>query len=69
MHDDPSWLEAAGRLLIVVCFLATGLCNLTRARIKDHIERMAAFHTPFPAAAFWVLVVANGMAYPVRYRA
>ena len=54
MHDDPSWLDAAGRLLIVVCFLATGLCNLTRARIKDHIERMAAFHTPFPAAAFWV---------------
>ena len=53
MHGDPSWLDAAGRLLIVVCFLATGLCNLTKARIQDHIERMAAFHTPFPAAVFW----------------
>jgi uncharacterized membrane protein YphA (DoxX/SURF4 family) len=53
MYGDLSWLDAAGRLLIVVCFLATGLCNLTRARIKDHIERMATFHTPFPAAVFW----------------
>ncbi len=53
MHSDSSWLDAAGRLLIVTCFLVTGLCNLTKARIKDHIERMAVFHTPFPAAAFW----------------
>ena len=54
MHGDPSWLDAAGRLLIVFCFLVTGLCNLTRARIKDHIERMAASRTPFPAAVFWI---------------
>jgi len=54
MHGDPSWLDAAGRLLIVAGFLATGLCNLTRARIKDHIERMAASRTPFPAAVFWI---------------
>ena len=53
MYGDLSWTDTAGRLLIVLCFLATGLCNLTRARIKDHIDRMAAFHTPFPAAAFW----------------
>ena len=54
MYGDTSWLDTAGRLLIVVCFLVTGLCNLTRARIKDHIERMAAFGTPAPAAAFWI---------------
>ena len=53
MYGDTSWLDTAGRLLIVLCFLATGLCNLTRARIKDHIERMAAFGTPLPALAFW----------------
>jgi len=53
MYGDLSWTDTAGRLLIVLCFLATGLCNLTRARIKDHIDRMAGFHTPFPAAAFW----------------
>ena len=53
MYGDTSWLDTAGRLLIVLCFLATGLCNLTRARIKDHVERMAAFGMPMPAAAFW----------------
>jgi putative oxidoreductase len=54
MHSDSSWLGAAGRLLIVSCFLVTGLCNLTPARITDHIDRMAAFHTPAPAAVFWI---------------
>src|SRR5882672_3586174 len=54
MYGDLSWTDTAGRLLIVLCFLVTGLCNLTPARIKDHVERMAAFHTPFPAAAFWI---------------
>ena len=54
MYSDSSWLDAAGRLLIVTCFLVTGLCNLTKARIKDHIDRMAAFHTPAPAVAFWI---------------
>jgi putative oxidoreductase len=53
MYGDASWLDTAGRLLIVACFLVTGLCNLTPARIRDHIERMAAFGTPAPAAAFW----------------
>jgi len=53
MYGDDSWLDTAGRLLIVFAFLATGLCNLTAARVKDHIERMAAFGTPAPAAAFW----------------
>jgi len=53
MYGDVSWLDTAGRLLVVTCFLATGLCNLTRERIRDHIERMAAFGTPMPAAAFW----------------
>jgi putative oxidoreductase len=53
MYGDTSWLDTAGRLLIVACFLATGLCNLTKARIKDHIERMAALGTPLPAVAFW----------------
>ena len=53
MFYDASLLDTAGRLLIVGFFLAAGLCNLTPARIKDHIDRMAAFHTPFPAAAFW----------------
>ena len=54
MHHDASLLDTAGRLLIVGFFLAAGLCNLTPARTKDHIDRMAALHTPLPAAAFWI---------------
>jgi len=54
MYGDLSWTDTAGRLLIVSCFLITGLCNLTPARIKDHIDRMALVRTPFPAAAFWI---------------
>jgi putative oxidoreductase len=53
MYGDSSWSDTAGRLLIVFSFLTTGLCNLTPARIRDHIERMDAFGTPFPRAAFW----------------
>ena len=54
MYGDSSWSDITGRLLIAFCFLATGLCNLTRARIRDHIERMAASGTPLPRAAFWI---------------
>ena len=51
---DSSVLDTTGRFLIVASFLAAGLCNLTPARIKDHIDRMAALGTPLPAAAFWI---------------
>jgi uncharacterized membrane protein YphA (DoxX/SURF4 family) len=54
MYPESSWLDAAGRLLIVFFFLVTGLSNLTRARIRDHIDRMVASGTPFPALAFWL---------------
>ena len=48
-----SWIEIAGRLLIVAFFVAAGLFNLTPGRIRDHIERLAGFGVPLPAAAFW----------------
>src|SRR5262245_12903864 len=48
-----SWIEIAGRLLLVAFFVVAGLMNLTPARIKDHIDRMAALGVPLPAAAFW----------------
>ena len=49
-----TFLEIAGRQLIVGYFLIAGVCNLTKARIDDHIVRMRAFGTPAPAAAFWI---------------
>jgi len=57
MLYDATLLETTGRLLIVGFFLVAGLCNLTPARIKDHIDRMAALGTPFAAGAFWTGIV------------
>lgn len=57
MYHDAPWLDTAGRLFIVFFFLVTGLCNLTRERIDEHIDRMAASRTPFPAALFWIGIV------------
>jgi putative oxidoreductase len=53
MLPEGSWLDAAGRLLIVLFFLVTGASNLTRARIRDHVDRMVAAGTPLPTATFW----------------
>lgn len=46
-------IELAGRALLVGFFLVAGVLNLTPQRIRDHIDRMKAFGTPLPAAAFW----------------
>ena len=51
------WLDIAGRQLIVVFFLVTGVSNLTKARIADHIERMEGFGVPFPGTTFWIGIV------------
>ena len=53
MYSDASWIEMAGRLLVVAFFVIAGLFNLTPERIRGHIERLAEFGVPFPAAAFW----------------
>jgi putative oxidoreductase len=47
-------LDFAGKWLMVLFFLATGVANLTKARIADHIERMAGFGVPLPTTAFWI---------------
>jgi len=53
VYSDASGLETAGRLLMVSFFLVAGLMNLTPARVKDHVDRMAGFGVPLPAATFW----------------
>jgi putative oxidoreductase len=50
-------LEEAGKWLIVGFFLVSGLANLTKARIADHVQRMRSFGTPYPAALFWLGLV------------
>ena len=46
-------LDFLGRWLIVLFFLVTGVSNLTKARVADHVERMIGFGVPFAATAFW----------------
>jgi putative oxidoreductase len=53
MQFDNAWLETAGRLLFVTYFVVAGLCNLAPARVADHIQRMGAAGTPFPALVHW----------------
>jgi uncharacterized membrane protein YphA (DoxX/SURF4 family) len=53
MQQDPSWMVTVGKWLIVALFLIAGTLNLTPARVKDHIDRMAGFGVPLPAFAFW----------------
>ena len=53
-YQDASWLDTAGRLLIVAFFLAVGLRNLQQVHIEDHIKRLTNFKAPFPKLTFWV---------------
>ena len=35
-----TWIGIAGKQLLVLFFVVTGVSNLTQARIADHIERL-----------------------------
>jgi putative oxidoreductase len=51
---DLTWTGTAGRLVLGGFFLVAGVANLVApGSIGDHIERMRAFGTPAPQAAFW----------------
>ncbi len=54
MYPDASWLDSVGRILIGAFFLCASTTNLTGARIKDHIDRLAYYGAPFPAVLFWI---------------
>lgn len=53
-YQDASWLDTAGRLLIVAFFLAVGLRNLQKVHIEDHVKRLTTFKAPFPTLTFWI---------------
>jgi len=52
--NDASWLDTAGRLLIVAFFVLVGVRNLSKFHIEDHIKRLTLSGMPMPAAAFWI---------------
>lgn len=51
---DASWLDTAGRLLIVAFFLIVGVRNLQREHVDDHVKRLTMFKAPFPVVTFWI---------------
>jgi len=51
---DGSWLDTAGRLLIVAFFLIVGIRNLQREHVEDHVKRLTMFKAPFPVVTFWI---------------
>jgi putative oxidoreductase len=53
-YQDASWLDTAGRLLIVAFFLAVGLRNLQKVHVDDHVARLTKFKAPFPKLTFWI---------------
>ncbi len=52
--NDASWLDTAGRLLIVALFVIIGLRNLQKIHVDDHIARLTKFGAPMPKATFWI---------------
>jgi putative oxidoreductase len=53
-YQDASWLDTAGRLLLVAFFLAVGLRNLQKVHIDDHVARLTKFKAPLPKVTFWI---------------
>jgi putative oxidoreductase len=55
--NDPSWLDTAGRFLILAFFLVVGARNLSRQKIEAHVNRLAYLNTPMPRQALWIGIV------------
>ncbi len=54
MYYDASWLDAAGRLLIVGHYLVAGIGELAPAMIKHHLGVLKGYRVPFPAVAYGI---------------
>jgi len=50
---DASWLDSAGRLLLLAFFLSVGIRNLQTQHIDDHVKRLTNSKAPYPVARFW----------------
>ena len=55
--NDASWIDTAGRLLIVAFFAIVWLRNLSRHHVEDHVKRLTFFKCPMPRQAFWAGMV------------
>jgi putative oxidoreductase len=54
---DGSWLDTAGRLLIVAFFVIVWVRNLSSHHVEDHVKRLTHFKAPVPRVMFWAGMV------------
>ncbi len=52
MQHDVSWLDTAGRLLVVAYYVMQLLHDVRPGPARQHIARLKGFNVPFPAAVF-----------------
>ncbi|MGH6683360.1 MAG: hypothetical protein ACRECA_05455 [Pseudolabrys sp.] len=55
--NDASWIDSAGKLLILAFFLIVGVRNLSSHHVEDHVKRLTFFKAPMPRQTFWAGIV------------
>ena len=55
--QDASWLDTAGRLLLLAFFLSVGIRNLQKHHVEDHIKRAMVLFNWHPAIGVLLLLV------------
>ena len=51
--NDASWIDSAGKLLILAFFVIVGIRNLSAHHVEDHVKRLTFFKAPMPRQTFW----------------
>ena len=51
--NDASWIDSAGKLLILAFFVIVGVRNLSAHHVEDHVKRLTFFKAPMPRQTFW----------------
>ncbi|HZQ12157.1 MAG TPA: DoxX family membrane protein [Pseudolabrys sp.] len=59
--NDASWIDTAGRLLLVAFFVIVWLRNLSKHHVEDHIKRLTVFKCPMPRQAFWAGMILDAV--------
>ncbi|HYL32867.1 MAG TPA: DoxX family protein [Stellaceae bacterium] len=57
MYDTATALDVIGRILMAGFFVVTAILNISKAQVKNHVDRLIAGGTPYPTAVFWIGIV------------
>ncbi len=58
---DASWLDTAGKFLIVAFFVIVWMRNFANKHVEDHVKRLTQFKAPAPRATFWAGMVLDAV--------